>query len=96
MELVQQKAVLFGTWWYWVSRRRYRLIHDGTGSVCGSTCWYWLIYDGTGSVWGDNGWFLVILGQYGAALFGSWLYWVSMGRYWLVLGGTGSEEGNNG
>ena len=38
MVLVQQKAVLFGTWWYWVRRRRYWLIHDGTGSVWGSTC----------------------------------------------------------
>ena len=26
-------AVLVGTWWYWVSRRRYWLISDGTGSL---------------------------------------------------------------
>ena len=45
MVLVQQKAVLFGTWWYWVRRRRYWLIHDGTGSVWGSTCWYMVAMD---------------------------------------------------
>ena len=45
MVLVQQKAVLFGTWWYWVRRRQYWLIHDGTGSVCGSTCWYLVALD---------------------------------------------------
>ena len=31
--------------------------------------------------------------KYRAVLFGTWWYWVSIGRYWLVLGGTGSVEG---
>ena len=35
--LSQYNAVLFGTWWYWVSMEWYRLIHDGTGSVEGGT-----------------------------------------------------------
>ena len=58
--LGQLKAVPVGTWWYWVRRRRYWLIHDGTGSVWGSTCWYkvamdqykavMVIHYGTGSV----------------------------------------------
>ena len=49
---------------------------------------------------------MMVLGQYGAILVGSCLYWVSKGRYCLVLGyigsvwggtgGTGSEEGSNG
>ena len=45
MVLGQQKAVPVGTWWYWVRRRRYWLIHDGTGSVWGSTCWNLVVLD---------------------------------------------------
>ena len=37
MELGQKKAVLVGTWWYWVNMERDWLIHDGTWSVEGST-----------------------------------------------------------
>ena len=38
----------------------------------------------------------MILGQYGAELVYTWLYWVSKGQCWLVLGGTGSVEGGTG
>ena len=45
MVLGQNRAVPVGTWWYWVSRRRYWLIHDGTGSVSGDTCFYLVVLD---------------------------------------------------
>ena len=45
-----------------------------------------LIYDGTG-------WYLVVLGQYGAALVGTWWYWVSITWKCLVLSGTGLIKG---
>ena len=64
MVLVQQKAVLFGTWWYWVRRRQYWLIHDGTGSVCGSTCWYLVALDQYKAVMVDPSWYLVSIGRY--------------------------------
>ena len=35
---------------------------------------------------------LMALDQYMAILFGTWWYWVSIGRYWSVLGGTGSVQ----
>ena len=41
--LGQYRAVLVGTWWYWVSMERYWLIHDGTGSVEGGTGWYLMV-----------------------------------------------------
>ena len=40
-----EKDKIVGTWWYWVSKTRYWLIHDGTGSVWGSTCWYMVAMD---------------------------------------------------
>ena len=45
MVLGQYGADLVRTWWYWVSMERNWLIHDGTGSVCGSTCWYLVALD---------------------------------------------------
>ena len=33
MVLGQYGVVLVGTWWYWVSRGRYWLVHGATGSV---------------------------------------------------------------
>ena len=33
MVLGQWKAVMVGTWWYWVSRRWYWLVLGGTRSV---------------------------------------------------------------
>ena len=33
MVLGQYRAVLVGTWWFWVSKGCYWLIYDGTGSV---------------------------------------------------------------
>ena len=41
----QYRLVLVDTWWYWVSTKRYWLIYDGPGSVCGSTCWYLVALD---------------------------------------------------
>ena len=38
--LGQYRALLVGTWWYWVSRRRCWLIFGGAGSVCGGIGWY--------------------------------------------------------
>ena len=43
MVLGQYEAVLVGTWWYWVSRRRYWLVLDGTGSVWSGTGWYLVV-----------------------------------------------------
>ena len=47
----------------------------------------------TGSVQSNICWYLVVLGQYRAALDGTWTMtgwcWVRKGQYWLVLGGTG-------
>ena len=43
MVLGQNKAVLVGTWWNWVSRERHWLIYDGTGSVEGGTGWYLVV-----------------------------------------------------
>ena len=40
MVLGQWKAVLVGTWWYWVSVEWYWLIYDGAVSVQGGTDWY--------------------------------------------------------
>ena len=84
------RAVLVGTWWYWVRRRQYWLIHDGTGSVLGGTDWYLVVlgkYEaelvGTGTVEGSTGCTLVLMGQYRAVLVGTWWYWVRTGRYWL-------------
>ena len=37
MVLGQKKALLVGTWWYWVSMERHWLVYDGTRSVEGST-----------------------------------------------------------
>ena len=33
MVLGQYRVVRFGTWWYWVTRRRYWLVPGGTGSA---------------------------------------------------------------
>ena len=64
MVLVQQKAVLFGTWWYWVKRRGYWLIHDDTGSVCGSNCWYLVALDQYGAAMVDTWWNWVSIGRF--------------------------------
>ena len=37
--LGQKRAVLVGTWWYWVSKGQYWMIVSGTGSVKGGTGW---------------------------------------------------------
>ena len=49
-----------------------------------------MIYDGTESVKVGTGWYLVLLGQYGAELVYTWLYWNSIGRNWLIYNSTGS------
>ena len=43
MVLGQYKAVLVGTWWYWVSIGRYWLVLDGTGSVEGGIGCYLVV-----------------------------------------------------
>ena len=40
MVLGQFRALLVGTWRYWISVGRYWLVHCGTGSVQGGTGWY--------------------------------------------------------
>ena len=52
-----------------------------------------MVLGGTWSVWVITVWYLVVLGQYRAALVGTWCYWDSMKRYWLALGGKGSVRG---
>ena len=51
------------------------MIHDGTGSVWGDTCWYLVVLD---------------LDQYRTVMVDTWWYWVSIGQHWLVVGGAGS------
>ena len=41
--LGQSKPVLVGTWWNWVSRRRYCLVLGVTVSVWGVTSWYLVV-----------------------------------------------------
>ena len=43
MVLGQDRSVLIDTWSYLVSRERYWLIYDGTGSVKGGTDWYLVV-----------------------------------------------------
>ena len=50
MVLGQQKAVLVGSWWYWVSKERYCLVLSGTGSVEGGTGWYLVVLGQYGEV----------------------------------------------
>ena len=45
MVLGQYKAVLVGTWRYWVSMERYWLVLGDTGSVWGVTGWYLVVLD---------------------------------------------------
>ena len=93
--LDQCRAVMVYTWWYWfsmewywwywlywVSKRRYRLVLNGTGSVEGCTGWYMMIL-------GQYGVILVVLDQYRAVMVDTW--W-----HWFVLGGTRSVEGSKG
>ena len=50
MALGEYKAVLVGTWWYWVSMGWYWLALGGTGSVEGSSVWYLLVLGQYGAV----------------------------------------------
>ena len=43
MVLGQLRAVLVGTWWYWVRIGRYWLLLGGTGSIEGGTGWYLVV-----------------------------------------------------
>ena len=45
MVLGQDRLVLVGTWWYWVSMERYWFIYDDTGSVWVNTCRYLVVLD---------------------------------------------------
>ena len=54
MVLCQHRAVLVGTLWYWVSRRRYWLVLDGTGSVECGTGWYLMVLGQYGAVLVDT------------------------------------------
>ena len=42
--LGQNWAVLFGTWWYWVSITRYCLVLSGIGSKCFYVCIVYTIF----------------------------------------------------
>ena len=41
---------------------------------------YWLILGGTGSGLSGTGSNMMVLGQYGLILFGTWWFWISIGR----------------
>ena len=96
--LGKYKAVMVGTWWYWVRTRQYWLVLCGTGSL---------------EVEGSTACYLVVLGQKRALLVASVICfrkisglhglnhqiiqcWFSRERYCLVLGGTGSKLVNAG
>ena len=64
--LGQYRAVLVGTWWFWVSRGGYWLINDGAGSVQGGTGWYLVVLGQYRVVLVD----MMVLGQYRAVLVG--------------------------
>ena len=65
-----------------------------------------LMWIDTTSTWWTVSWDFVLLGQYRAALVGTWYYWVSIGWYWWYLValhlcksqlvGTGSVDGGTG
>ena len=57
MVLCQYRAVLVGTSWSWVSRRRYWLVLGGTGSVGGGTGWYLVVLGQYRSVLIDTWWY---------------------------------------
>ena len=78
--------VLVGTWWYWVSGRRYWLVLGGTGSVGGGTGWYLVVLGQYRSVLIDTWWYWVNMERY-------WLIYDGTGsaeggtvRYLVVLG----------
>ena len=60
----QYRLVLVDTWWYWVSKKRYWLIYDGTGSVeCGSG-WYLVVLGRYRSLLIDTWWYWVNMERY--------------------------------
>ena len=63
MVLGQDRLVLVGTWWYWVSMERYWFIYDGTVSLWGDICWYLVVLDQYRAVMVDTWWYWVSIGQ---------------------------------
>ena len=59
MVLGQDRLVLVGTWWYWVSMERYWFIYYGTGTVWVNTCWQLVVLDQYRAVLVDTWWYLV-------------------------------------
>ena len=58
------------------------MIHDGTGSVWGSTCWYLVAMDQYKAVMVDPRWYWVSIGR----------YWLVLGGTGSVDGGTRSPR----
>ena len=57
MVLGQYGMILVGTWWYWVSIGWSWLIYDSTGSVEGSTVWYFVVLGQYGAVLVGTWWY---------------------------------------
>ena len=63
MVLGQWKAVLVGTWWYWVSMGRFLFVLGGTGPVEGGTGWYLAPLGQYGAVLVCTWWYWVSVGR---------------------------------
>ena len=71
MVLGHYTAVLVGTWWYWVSRRRYWLVLGGTGSGRGGPGWFLVILGQYGAVLVGTWWHWVSGRRYWLVLGGT-------------------------
>ena len=60
----QYRAVLVGTWWYWVRRRRYWLVLGGSGSVWDGNGWFLVVLGQYRWVLIDTWWYWVKMERY--------------------------------
>ena len=72
-------AILVGAWWYWVSRGRYWLVFDCTGSVEGGTGWYLVVLGHYRVVLVETLWYWVSMGRYWLVLGGTGSVWSGNG-----------------
>ena len=63
MVLGQLRAVLVGTWWYWVRIGRYWLLHGDAGSVEGCTGCYLVVLGQLRAVLVGIWWYWVSVGR---------------------------------